>query len=300
MIDRDRVGCPQCRAKLVRTLREPWSEPGWGPQPRARHYGSEYLAAAALAAAVLGTAVSAYGQYQAGQQAQAAAQYNAMLAEQQGAYQLGLAQFEAGMMQRQALGLTALAEAEAAFGIQSAQAQAAASIDAAEAASNVRDAAIRRAYERTQSDVRAVIGKSGVDTTGSPLMVLLENADTVGQELALNEYQTALDVSQAKVGIYSAESQGVLTRTNAQLRADALTHQATYARFGGSVALAGAMGQAGMDRFGGQSAGRAAMWNVGSTLLSGASAAASPYLRYGSATDAPRPGGYNTGKPAFG
>jgi hypothetical protein len=51
---------------------------------------------------------------------------------------------------------------------------------AAVAAGKVRAEALRRTYERTENDVRATIGKSGVDTTGSPLLTLMENADTVG------------------------------------------------------------------------------------------------------------------------
>jgi hypothetical protein len=59
-------------------------------------------------------------------------------------------------------------------------------------------------------------------------MVLLENADTIGQELALNEYQTALDVAGAKAG-------AAYSRTQGQLRAGSLTGEAAFARFGGAL-----------------------------------------------------------------
>jgi hypothetical protein len=61
MIDRDRPGCPSCRAKLVRRLRgEPWTEPGFGPGLPVRHFESAAAAAASLSqASLLGTQAGA-------------------------------------------------------------------------------------------------------------------------------------------------------------------------------------------------------------------------------------------------
>jgi hypothetical protein len=286
MIDRDfadRPGCPRCRQTLVRRLHGERHITTDFPAPLpVRHYGPDFIAYAALAAALVGTAVSAYGGYASSQQQSANLQYNAILARQQAAYQQQMAEFQAQLIARQATGAQTLADAQAA--IQEQQAI------AADAAGRVRAAAIRRQYDRTQSEVRAAIGKSGVDSTGSPLMVLLENADTVGQELALNEYQTALDVAGAKAG-------AAYSRTEGQLRAGSLMGEAAFARFGGQSAAAASLAQANM--FGYQAGGvrTAGFLGAGTTLLHGARDAAPFFLRYGQAT--PR-GGYNTGAPAWG
>ena len=84
-------------------------------------------------------------------------------------------------------------------------------------------------------DVRAAIGKSGVDTTGSPLLVLMENADTVGMELAINDYQTALDVAGAKTS-------GAFSAAESRMRAGALQQEATLRRFGAQATAAGYLG----------------------------------------------------------
>jgi hypothetical protein len=265
----DRPGCPQCRAKLVRRLRgEPWTEPGFGPGLPVRHYEMGAAAAIFAAVAVLSAGIAAYGQYAQSQQQSASLQYNAILANQQAAYQQQVAEFQAQLIERQAAGALTLAEAQAA--IQEQQAI------AAEAAGRVREAAIRRNYNRTQSDVRAAIGKSGVDTTGSPLLVLIENADTVGQELALNDYQTALDVAGAQAG-------AAFARTEGALRAGSLTGEAGLARFGGAASAAAALSQSSLLSMQAGSVRSAGMFNVGTTLLGGIGSAASPYLRYGMA-----------------
>jgi len=264
----DRIGCPQCRAKLVRRLRgEPWTEPGFGPGLPVRHWTAAAAAAIVAVVAVVSAAVTAYGQYAASQQQAAALQYNAILANQQAVYQQQVAEFQAQLLERQAAGALTLAEAQAALMEQQAL--------AAEAAGRVREAAIHRAYDRTQSDVRAAIGKSGVDTTGSPLLVLLENADTVGQELALNEYQTALDVAGAQAGAAFAQTEG-------RLRAGSLTGEAGLARFGGAAASAAALAQGNLLNMQAGAVRTAGFLNIGTTLLGGVTGAATPYVRYGS------------------
>jgi len=242
-----------------------------GVHPIAGGYGVDTAVYVFAAIAALSAAVGAYGTYASSQAQSNAAEYNAFLAQQNAAYQQQLGEFQASLLERQAAGALTLAEAEAA--IQEQQAL------AAQAAGKVREEALRRAYDRTQSDVRAAIGKSGVDTTGSPLLVLLENADTVGQELALNDYQTALDVAGAKAG-------AGFSRTEGQLRAGSLRGEAGFARFGGSVAAAGSLGQAGLYGFQAGAARTAGLFNTGTTLLGGASSVSMPFLRYG------RAGGY--------
>jgi hypothetical protein len=271
----DRVGCPQCRQKLVRRLRaEPWPTPESGPGLPVRHYGADAFAYIAIASAIIGAGVSAYGQYQSAQQQSAAIQYNAALATQQALYQQRVGEFQAAMLERQAAGALTLAEANAA--IQEQQAM------AAEAAGKVREDAIRRAYERTQSEVRATVGKAGVDTTGSPLLVLMENADTVGQQLGVNDYQTAVDVANARAG-------AAYSRTEGTLRAGSLSGEAVLARFGGNAASAAALSQANLLNYRASGIRTAAGINVGTTLLGGFSNAASPFLtaRYGNLASAP-------------
>lgn len=267
---RERVGCPQCRATLVRRLKgEPWTEPGSGPGLPVRHYEAGAAAAIIAAVAVISAGISAYGLYAASQQQAAALEYNAALQGQQAAYQAQLGEFQARLIERQAAGVSTLAAAEASLQEQQAL--------AAEVAGRVRAEAIRRNYDRTQSEVRAAIGKSGVDTTGSPLLVLIENADTVGQELALNEYQTALDVTGAKAG-------AAYSRTEGALRAASLRGEAGFARFGGAAASAAALAQGTLFRFQAGGVRTAGRLGVGTTLLGGVSGAASPFLRYGQAT----------------
>jgi hypothetical protein len=106
-------------------------------------------------------------------------------------------------------------------------------------------------------------------------MVLLENADTIGQELALNEYQTALDVAGAKAGAAYARTQG-------SLRAGSLTGEAAFARFGGASASAASLAQANMFGMQAGAARQAGAFRVGTTLLQGAGDVA--YLRYGRPT----------------
>lgn len=265
----ERSGCPNCRRKLVQRLRgEPWVEPGSGPGLPARHdpTGSSYLAAAYIATAIIGTATAAYGAYSSSQQQSAALQYNAALSARQAAYQNQVNQIQVALLERQAAGAATLAEANAALSEQQAI--------AAKAAGDVRAAAIRNAYNRTQSEVRAAIGKSGVDTTGSPLLTLMENADTVGQELGVNEYQTALDVAGAKAGAAYSRAEGTL-------RSGSLTGEAAMARFGGAASAAAALSQGNLLNFQASGVRTAGLFNVGTTLLGGASQIAMPYLRYG-------------------
>jgi hypothetical protein len=247
-----------------------------GVRPIAGGSGYEIPAIFAITA-ILSAGVGAYAQYSSAQQQAAAYEYNAAVQRQQAVYQQQLAEMEAQMLQRQAAGVSTLAEAQAALNEQQAI--------AAEAAGRVREAAIRRAYERTQSDVHAAIGKAGVDTTGSPLLVLIENADTAGQELALNDYQTALDVAGAKAGAAYA-------RTEGSLRASSLIQEAAYRRFGGAVGATGALSAANLSGFQAGGARMAGAFGVGRSLLSGASEAASPFLRYGYAAPSAPVGAY--------
>jgi hypothetical protein len=237
--------------------------------------GGGYGEAILIASALISAAVGSYATYASSQQQSSNLQYNAILARQQALYQQQVGEFQAVLMERQRAGALTLAEAEAA--LQDQQALAAA------AAGKVREDAIRRQYDRTQSEVRAFTGKSGVDTTGSPLLVLLENADTVGQELALNEYQTAVDVASAKAG-------AAYSRMAGELRAGSLRGEAAFARFGGASASAASLAQANM--FGSQagSARTAGYLGAGSTLLAGAGNAAGSYIRYGSPSTSGYPG----------
>lgn len=265
----DRIGCPSCRRALVRRLRgERFREPEQGPGLPVRHTGVEEGAYVAIAAAIISASVSAYGQYAAAQQQSQALQYNAAMAAYNARYQQQVGEFQAAMLERQAAGAVTLSEANAA--IQEQQAL------AAEAAGKVREAAIRRAYDATQSQVRATVGAAGVDTTGSPLLVLMANADTVGQQLGLNDYQTALDAANARAGAAYSTAEG-------QLRAGSLSGEATLARFGGNAASAASAAQANLLDFQAGGVRTAGYLNVGTTLLGGFTNAGNAYLRYGTA-----------------
>jgi hypothetical protein len=162
----DRPGCPSCRTNLVRRLRgERHTTPDWPAPMPARHWGAGAATAIVAAIGLISAGVAAYGQYQASQQQAAALEFNAIQARYQAAYQAQLGEFQGKLLERQALGALTLNEAQAALQEQQALAN--------EAAGKLRAEGIRLAYDRNQSEVRAAIGKSGVDTTGSPLMVLL-------------------------------------------------------------------------------------------------------------------------------
>lgn len=261
-------GCPRRRAAIVRARRAGFPVPdqcGSGP---VRHYGAETIAVVVAVASIAAAAVSAYGAYQAGQQQQAVFEYNALVARQQAQYQSQAAEIEARLLERQAAGVLTMAEAEAALAEQQAL--------AAQTAGDIRERQIRRAYDRTQSEVRVAIGKAGVDTTGSPLMVLLENADTAGEELAINDYRTALDVA-------GAEAEGSLARAEAHFRAQSLRSESGFRRFAGANAASGSLAEANLLRFQAGGLRSATALNVGTTLLSGVAAASTPFLRYGRA-----------------
>ncbi len=267
-MSRARPGCPESfDARLSRLCGEA-VDPNWRVEAEVGHFSPAAFAAIAAVAAVVAAGVSAYGTYQASQQQAAALEYNAALARQQAAYQARMAELQGKLLERQAMGALSLAEAQATLSEQQALAR--------EAAGKIQEAAIRRNYDRTQSEVRAAIGKAGVDTTGSPLMVLMENADTVGQELAVHDYEVAVDVAGMRAGSAYARSEGAL-------RAGSLIGEAAFARFGGLSRSAADLSQANLYGFQAGGVRTAGYLGVGSTLLSGASAAASPfvYSRYG-------------------
>lgn len=255
---RDGIGCPRLRLQP----RSPFASAPW----EERHYGAEAAVYIFAAAAALSATIGAYGAYASSQAQSQALQYNALVSRQQAAYQQELAQLEASLIERQAAGTLSMAQANQELAEQQAR--------AAETAGKVREAAMRRNYEMTQSDVRAAIGKSGVDTTGSPLLVLVENADTVGQQLAINDYQTALDVAGAKAS-------GQMSMAEGQMRADSLRAEAQLRRFGGAAASSAALAQSNLLGMQASNVRSAGMINVGTSLLGGVGATASPFIRYG-------------------
>jgi hypothetical protein len=228
--------------------------------------GGSALFYSVLATAIASAALTAYGSFQSAQAQAGSMEYNAAVARAQAAYQQQAGEFEAGLLERQAAGTLALSEANAALG----EAQAEAPISAGK----VRADAIRRAYDKTQGEVNAAIGKSGVDTTGTPLLVLMANADTVGQELGISQYQTDLEVFTAKTGSVTAAYEG-------QQRAAALRGEATMRRFGAGAAASSLLGQAGMLRFGAGGVRTAGYIGAGNTLLTSAGQIGANYLRYG-------------------
>lgn len=303
-------GCPRRRAARIRQRLAGIRLPDIFDAGTPRHTGVEIAAAVVAVAAIAGAGIAAYGQYQQAQQQAAVLQYNAMVAQQQAAqqaeYQIALAGVQASMMERQAMGVTALAQSEAAMAQEMFLTQSKlteAQIQAAQTAGAMRERQIQRGYERTQSEVRAAVGKAGIDTTGSPLMVLLENADTAGEELAINDYKTALDVAGAQADLaLSGQSLQMGARsalTSAQLRAQSLRAEAGFTRFGAALGadFTRSQGASQAALFSSQVGGvrSAGMLNAGATLLGGFGAAASPYLRYGRASGGGFPGyGYGT------
>jgi len=262
----DRTACPRHRAFAVWARGRELADLLGRPSPeRAPHYGSEWVAYAMLAAAVIGTTISAYGMYQSGQYQSSVARYNALVAARQAQYQQQYGQAMFDVMAKEAAGATALAEAQAAMYETQAE--------AAEQAGALRQAEIRRAGERVQAQVRASIGASGVETEGSPLLVLLDNAAEIRYGVMKDEYRTALDVVGAKSGAGFARGEG-------EVRAAGLLGEAHLRRFGAGLTAASLLSEAALSRANAGYFRTAGVVVGGGSLLSGIGNIGLNYFRY--------------------
>jgi len=220
-----------------------------------------YVAAGAM---IVGALVSAYAAYSQGQAQSNQARAAAIAAQSQAAYQRQMGDYALASYQAQAANARAAGEAQAA--------QFEAQAKAAQTAGDLRVADTYKAGERLQSTARASIAKAGVDTTGSPLDVLLENAAAIEEEAERLRYATAVDVASAKGGAGYARGQ-------AELDAQGIERESVMRQFGFNAAAAG-YGQEAAFQFGNVGRYRTAGYvGAGSSILSGFGAGANA-LRY--------------------
>jgi hypothetical protein len=238
------------------------------------------------------------------QQAQAEYAMQAALAQQQFGLMEMQAQFQeaqAGLMEQQ--GGFALASAE--FQQKLAEKQA----ESVTTQTALMQEDVRRRLGRTQAAARVGIALAGVESTGSPLNLLLENASEAQREITELRYGGELQVASIMAGAQLELEEGrarqaaafgdaALTRFGANLTRMGGANQLASSLMGGQLGLQSAGSQASLLRFQGGAARQAGYWGAGSSLLSGFGQAASIYgtsQRYGGRT-----GGYSSGSPAFG
>lgn len=221
--------------------------------------GIEYVAIAGLVLSAVGTGVSVYSQQQQAQSAQAIANYNAQIAEQNNKVNLAIAKQQASWQEQQAL-----AQADARTK------NAAAMQDQARLAeSQAREEArrMREENDRKLAIQRARYGKAGVTSEGSPLAIMSESA-------------ALLELGVQDVG-YKANLDGMAWDRKAALKkidAGSSLFDAGIARYQSAAADAGfsiAQNKAKVDRMAGSAAASAYKTAAFGTLIGGASDALS-------------------------
>lgn len=258
----DRPGCPRHRRASAR--RRTHDVLGLPSHERARHYGADAAVAVyiGLAVAVVAAGTSAYMQYQQGQYAADVARYNQQVSQQQAGYAQQYAELQARMLEQNGM-----------FAEQSAAAQAAIAERQAEAARNsgrIQEEIERAKFARQQSRARANIGASGVNTEGSPLLVLMDNAAEFDMDMQRLRYGTELEAM-------GHQMEGQMVKLEGAMRRSAAESDAKMSRFSGRLSGLGYNQQSLM--FGAQ-AGAArwgSYWGAGTTLLAGVGNAASRY-----------------------
>jgi hypothetical protein len=219
-----------------------------------------------VGALIIGTLISAYSVYSQSQAQAQQAQAAGIAAQRQSEYQRQLGIYALASYQAEAANARAMGEAQAAqYEMQAKIAQQAGDL-------KVKDT--YRAGERLQSTARASIAKSGVDMTGSPLDVVLENAAAIEEEAERLRYATAVDVASAKGGAGFSRFQG-------EINASSIERESVMRQFGYNAAAAGYGSEAGMQ-FGNASRFRTAGYiGAGSSILAGTGELAYRYPRMG-------------------
>lgn len=228
---------------------------------------------AAVVAAV-GAGVSAYGQYQSGQQQKAIAEFNASQQERQAKMAALTMQTQSELQKQQAEQNFQLRTAEANARLNNARQieEQALGQDRVNRDNLVKR---RQEFERMQGTQRAAIAASGlVESSGTPLDLLAETASKIQQDQDEQHYANELqrrtlfsEAAMEKLG-------GKLALAGATLNRDsALAEAALRAAAGKGEYLAG-LRQAQITRLTGGAAADAATYQAGGTLLSGVGQAA--------------------------
>lgn len=222
---------------------------------------------------VVGAGVSAYGQYQAGQQSAAIAELNAQQQERQ-------AELQALSMETQAKIQKNTAEAN--FRLRTAEAQArmnnAKQVEGQALGQDRvnRDNLIKRRqeFERMQGTQRASIAASGlVESAGTPLDLLAETAAKIQQDQ--EEQHFAGEVQRRTLFSEAANERlgGRLALAGATLDRDSSVAEASLKSSIGKAEYLAGLRQAEITRMTGSAAATAGMYNAGATLLSGVGSA---------------------------
>lgn len=238
------------------------------------------LAVTAIATAVIGAGVGAYGQYQQGKMQSAISQYNANAQERQAKQQMLAMQTQAALQKQEAEANFKLRSAEAAARTANAQRieQQALGQDAVNRV-NLRKR--REDFARMQGGQRAAIAASGVaEASGTPLDLLAETAAKIQQDQEeqhwTGEVQRRTLFSEAafeRLGGKLAMAGATLDR-NSALAESSLREAAAKGEY-----LAG-MREAEITRLTGSAAKTAGMYQAGATLFSGLSSAAGTGVNY--------------------
>lgn len=301
---RSETGCPRHRADTARRRRtEGFDTLGLSSPERARHW----VAAIGIAITAIGVGFSIYSQMQAASAQQAMFKYNQQVANQQAQQALMASAMQAKQAEAQAAMLAAAASQDAGFQEENAKlAREAAEYQkhvilnentAAVNAAKVEEDNAKRALERVTASSRSLIAASGVETEGSPLMVIMEQAAETDLAISRIRYGTALREGATAADVRATEYSGELaarghlieatrTRRAGAMESEALLAEARRIRFTGELEAWGARTQGAMFGFQRRAARSALPWQIGSSLMAGAGSAWNIY------SQSTRRGGY--------
>ena len=292
------TGCPRHRADTERRQRtDGFDTLGLPSREHARHW----VAAIGLAITAIGVGFSIYSSMQAASAQQAMFRYNQQVAAQQAQQALTASAMQAQQAEAQAAMIAAAAAQDAGFQEDNAQlAREAAEYQkhiilnentAAVNAAKVEEDNAKRALERVTATSRSLIAKSGVETEGSPLLVIMEQAAETELAISRIRYGTALREGATAADVRATEYSGELaarghlieatrTRRAGAMESEALLAEARRIRFTGELEAWGARTQGAMFGYQRRAAASALPWQIGSTLLQGAGQATSLWYNY--------------------
>lgn len=238
---------------------------------------STALAIVATVASVAAAGVSAYGQYQAGQQQNAIYQFNAQQQENQARMQALSMQTQAALQRQQSEANFKLRTAEA-----SAKRQNAKSLEnqalQQDAVNRINLQKLSEDRARMRGTQRQTVAESGVvESTGTPLDVLVETVSKIQQER--DEAAWIGELRRRTIFAEAARERlgGELAFAGATLDRDSGIASAALREAASRGELASGMFEAEISRLTGSAAATAGTYQAGATLLSGLSQAGSMY-----------------------
>jgi hypothetical protein len=231
--------------------------------------------------ALVGAGVSAYGQYQQGQAMNAIAQYNAAQQERQGRYQMMTAAAQANMMKKQA---------EANYHLRAAEANAKdANARQLEQQALSQDAVSRENARRRMTNMkrdaatqRQALATSGVvESTGTPLDLLAETAQTIQRDQAEQHYSNELSRRTLFREADLERLGGKFALAGATIDKSAALAESSLTMAKGRLSYLSSKREADITRMTGAANKKAANIAAAGTLISGASSFAGGFAKYG-------------------